>query len=107
MNASGARVLRDLAAVAIVSLWMFPIFWWALSSIKPYTVNIEIGRVSFFDFSPTFENYSATLIGGEMGFLDIRPALLSSVVVALGSTVLTLLAALPTAYGLSMLAMRR
>jgi multiple sugar transport system permease protein len=107
MNASWARVLRDLAAVAIVSLWMFPIFWWALSSIKPYNVNIEIGRVSFFDFSPTFENYAATLIGGEMGFLDIRPALLSSLVVALGSTVITLLAALPMAYGLSVLAMRR
>ena len=29
------RTLRDVTAVLVVALFMFPIFWWGLTSFKP------------------------------------------------------------------------
>ncbi len=101
MSLYRAPILRDLAAVAVVSLWMFPIFWWFLSSIKPFDANIDIGRINFFDFIPTLENYALVLFRPDYGIMDVRPALLSSLIVAIVSTTITLLAALPMAYVLS------
>ena len=57
------RYLRDLAAVTVVGLFMFPIFWWALTSIKPISAVFDKDRVNFFDFVPTLINYGVTLFG--------------------------------------------
>jgi multiple sugar transport system permease protein len=101
LNAFRAPLLRDLAAMAVVGLWMFPIFWWFLSSVKPLSANTEIGNANFFDFVPTFENYALVLFRPDYGIMDVRPALLSSLIVAFTATAITLLAALPMAYVLS------
>ncbi len=101
MNAYRTPTLRDFAAVAVVGIWMFPIFWWFLSSIKPFAANVEFGHVNFFDFSPTLENYALVLYRPDYGVMDARPALLSSLIVAVSSTIITLFAALPMAYVLS------
>ena len=34
-QSSPMRMLRDIAAVLVVGIFMFPLFWWALTSIKP------------------------------------------------------------------------
>ena len=31
----GRRILRDVASVVVVGLFLFPLLWWALTSIKP------------------------------------------------------------------------
>jgi multiple sugar transport system permease protein len=97
------RLLRDAAAVLTVGCFMFPIFWWGLNSIKPVDAVFEHRGVVWFDFTPTFANYRATFMGQGPEFLASRNAMTASIIVALGSTLLALAAALPAAYALSRL----
>lgn len=113
------RTLRDVAAVLVVALFMFPIGWWALSSIKPYTAIFNKDGPVYFDFTPTLDNYRVTLMGvsraqlqieqsggiagatGGGSSYDSRPAIASSTIIALGSTALTVLLATLAAYAMS------
>lgn len=97
------RHLRDLAAVATVALFMFPLFWWGLNSIKPAHAIFENFSVTWFDFTPTLDNYRVTLAGEGPAFFASRQAILDTVFVAGGATLLTLAAALPAAFALSLL----
>lgn len=97
------RLLRDAAAVLTVGCFMFPIFWWGLNSIKPVDAVFEHRGVVWFGFTPTFANYRATILGQGPEFLASRQAMVDSIIVALGSTLLALAAGLPAAYALSRL----
>ena len=56
-GAPGSRtVLRDIAAMLVVGLFMFPMFWWALTSIKPTSAIFNKDEVVFFDFVPTLRS---------------------------------------------------
>ena len=46
---------RYLIATAIVAVFVFPIAWFALTSIKPISAVFNKDRVVVFDFKPTFE----------------------------------------------------
>ena len=100
------RLLRDAAAILTVGCFMFPLFWWGLTSIKPVSAIFDYGRINWFDFTPTLGNYRVTLLGEGPAFFSSNQAIVSSVLVALGSTLLVLLAALPAAYALSLVANR-
>ena len=111
------RILRDASAVFVTLVFMFPIFWWALASIKPISAMFDKDRVVFFDFVPTLINYGVTLLGMSrsqmaideglgMGVAgtdayDSRRAIIDSIVVAIGSTTVTMLLAIFAAYALS------
>ena len=111
------RILRDFAAVFVTGLFMFPIFWWALTSIKPISAVFDKDRVVWFDFSPTLINYAVTLFGRSRSQLAIddglgmgvagaeayysRSSILDSIVVSIGATTLTMFAAIFAAYALS------
>jgi multiple sugar transport system permease protein len=97
------ETIRALLAVFTVGCFMFPIFWWGLNSIKPVDAVFEHRGVVWFDFTPTFANYQATILGQGPEFLASRHAMTASVIVALGATLLALAAALPAAYALSRL----
>jgi multiple sugar transport system permease protein len=101
------RLLRDAAALATVGCFMFPLFWWGLNSIKPADAIFEHQGVVWFDFTPTFANYAATLLGQGPEFLASRKSMLDSTIVAGGSTLLSLLTAIPAAYALSLLHARK
>ena len=118
------RTLRDLLAVALVALFMFPIFWWSLASIKPYSAIFNKDGPVYFDFQPTTDNYRVTLLGvsrvtvgmenaggagttaGGASSYDSRSSLVDSVVVAVGSTFITLVLATLAAYALSRMRFR-
>jgi multiple sugar transport system permease protein len=100
------RLLRDAAALLTVGCFMFPLFWWGLNSIKPADAIFEHQGVVWFGFTPTFDNYRATLLGQGPEFLASRQAMLDSIIVATGATLLTLLTAVPAAYALSLLPAR-
>lgn len=116
------RTLRDIAATLVVVVFMFPIFWWALSSIKPYTAIFDKDGPVYVDFTPTLENYKVTLLGrsrvesaiegggnqgaGGASSYDSRQTIMDSTVVAVSSTILTILLSTLAAYGLSRLPMR-
>ncbi len=90
---------RDLVAMATVALFMFPILWTALDSVKPVSAVYDKDRIVLFNFAPTLSNYFTVLGAGPEAF-DSRPSLTHSVVVALSATLLALLIALPAAYAL-------
>jgi multiple sugar transport system permease protein len=94
---------------------MAPLAWWFLTSIRPMSARFSIAGDVFFDFTPTFANYAVALFGGDLSLanlfrlgsdntFDSRLPLVSSVVIAVGATVLTLALSTPAAYALSRLA---
>jgi multiple sugar transport system permease protein len=111
------QLLRDALAVAVTGIFMFPIFWWALTSIKPMDAIFDKDRIIWFDFVPTLVNYAVTLLGlsrsqmaieqgfgmgvtGDGGY-DSRRTILDSIIVSIGSTTITMLVAVFAAYALS------
>ena len=97
------RRLRDGLAVVVVGIFTFPIFWWALTSIKPLDALYDRGRVVVFDFIPTWGNYAVVLFGEGPGSFDSRQTIADTFVVALGASALTLAIALPAGFALSLL----
>ena len=73
------RILRDIAAVFVTFVFMFPILWWALTSIKPISAVFDKDRVVFFDFVPTLINYAVTLFGLSRSGIAIDQGLIKSV----------------------------
>jgi len=116
------RILRDIAAVLVTFIFMFPILWWALTSIKPISAVFDKDRVVFFDFVPTLINYAVTLLGlsrsglaidqgigmgvGGAEAYDSRHAILDSVIVSIGATAVTMAVAVFAAYALSRMAFK-
>ena len=110
-------VLRYAVSVFVICVFIFPIAWFALTSIKPISAVFNKDRVVVFDFKPTFENYQVTVLGGERGDLsksntssmgtsgkgayDGRGSILSSLIIAICSTFLATSIALLAAYALS------
>jgi multiple sugar transport system permease protein len=111
------QLLRDALAVIVTGIFMFPLFWWALTSIKPMDAIFDKDRIIWFDFAPTLVNYAVTLLGlsrsqmaieqgfgmgvtGDGGY-DSRRTILDSIVVSIGSTAITMLVAVFAAYALS------
>jgi multiple sugar transport system permease protein len=111
------QILRDVVAVSVTGIFMFPIFWWALTSIKPISAVFDKDRVVWFDFTPTLINYAVTLFGRSRSQLaiddglgmgvagadsyDSRQSILDSVIISLGSTAITMFVAVLAAYALS------
>lgn len=117
--------LRDVAAILVVAVFMFPIAWWALASIKPYSAIFDPAGPVYTSFTPTPDNYRVTLAGvsrveigleqggdaagvikGGANSYDSRGSLRDSAVVAVGSTALTLILATLAAYALSRMVFR-
>jgi multiple sugar transport system permease protein len=86
-----------IVAGLLVSLWVFPVLWGLLTSFK--TERDVLAYPPLFVFEPTLANYREVLWGTS----TILPNLWSSIVVASGSTLLTMLIAIPAAYALARL----
>jgi len=93
--------LRTLALIALAALllavWAFPVLWALLTSFK--TERDVLAYPPSLIFEPTLRNYRDVLSGSA----SILPNLVSSTIVAGASTLLTLLFAVPAAYGLARL----
>ena len=111
------QLARDVLAAFTTALFMFPIFWWALTSIKPISAVFDKDRVVWFDFTPTLINYAVTLFGRSRSQLaiddglgmgvagaeayDSRQTIIDSIVISVGATVITMLVAVLAAFALS------
>lgn len=116
------RLLRDATAILVVGIFMFPLFWWGLTSFKPTSAIFNKDEVVFFDFEPTLVNYQVVLMGksraelaiesgstfgvGGTSSYDSRQTIIDSLVVAIGSTILTIFAGVTAAYALSRMRFR-
>lgn len=91
-----ARWPRTVVGVVLCAVMLFPLYWMVVVSLTPRSELLsEPGRL--FPSSVTFEGYTRAL-GDQLPFLG------TSLVVALGAVVLTLVVATPGAYALAKLA---
>jgi multiple sugar transport system permease protein/sorbitol/mannitol transport system permease protein len=88
-----------LIAALLLSVWVIPVLWALLTSFKTERDVLAYPPLVFFE--PTLSNYREVLFGAS----SILPNLFSSVIVAGGATVLTMLFAVPAAYALARLAL--
>ena len=111
------KILRDATAVFVVFIFMFPLFWWGLSSIKPYSAIFNKDGPVYTEFEPMADNYRVTLLGmsrvelvlesggtygaGGASSYDSRQTILDSIIVAVGSTAIAVFLATLAAYALS------
>jgi multiple sugar transport system permease protein len=116
-RSAASNLLRDIAAVLVVGAFMFPLFWWVLTSIKPDYAIFDKDGINWFSFEPTTENYRVTVLGQSKladaneqginvgsagaGSYDSRHSLFASIVIALGATLLSVGVAVFAAYALS------
>ena len=88
-----------LIAALLLSAWVIPVLWALLTSFKTERDVLAYPPLVFFE--PTLSNYREVLFGAS----SILPNLVSSVIVAGGATVLTMVFAVPAAYALARLAL--
>ena len=86
-----------LIALALLSVWAFPVLWGLLTSFKSERDVLAYPPKVF--FTPTLDNYREVISGGS----SILPNIWSSLVVSGWATVLTMLFAVPAAYALARL----
>jgi multiple sugar transport system permease protein len=95
------RTLRLALLVAISAIfllaWVFPVAWSILNSLK--TERDALAYPPKLVFTPTLEAYRDVLFGPS----SMLPNLWSSVVISVGTTVITMLMAVPAAYALARL----
>ncbi len=101
MNARRLRIIA-ISAISFVFLlaWAFPILWSVLNSLK--TDSDVLAYPPRLIFSPTLDAYRDVLFGSQ----SILPNLISSLVISVGTTVITMLMAVPAAYALARLRFR-
>lgn len=88
-----ASVGETLVKIALTLLYGVPLLWILLTSLKPSTQVFDRG--SLFLFSPSWDAYRDALDA------QLVTALKQSVLIAVGTTALVLLIAVPAAYGLA------
>lgn len=104
MNVHVQRRIRlsVIYAILIVGAFVqaFPIFWTFLTSIKPAQATFALPPVLI--FAPTLASYDAVLFSGQhaMAF-DMGQLARNSLIVAIGSTAITIAAAVLGAYAIS------
>jgi len=92
-------VLLTLATALLLSVWIVPVAWGLLTSLK--TERDVLAYPPKIIFEPTLANYREVLFGSA----SILPNLVSSLIVTVGATLLTMLFAIPAAYALARLDM--
>jgi multiple sugar transport system permease protein len=91
----GALAMTVLG-VLFLAVMIFPVYWMVNSSLQ---ANAGAATTTWFPFQPTFEGYVVAFEQQIQNFL-------SSMVISLGTVVVTLLFATPAAYGLARFRMR-
>jgi multiple sugar transport system permease protein len=101
MTAKRVRLIA-IVGISLVFLlaWAFPILWSVLNSLK--TDRDVLAYPPKLVFEPTLEAYRDVLFGSS----SILPNLVSSFIIAIGTTIVTMLMAVPAAYALARLRFR-
>jgi multiple sugar transport system permease protein len=98
------RRIRVIAVLVVSMLflaaWAFPIIWSVLNSLK--TDQDVLAYPPKLVFHPTLDAYRDVLFGSA----SILPNLVSSMVISVGTTIVTMLMAVPAAYALARLRFR-
>jgi ABC-type glycerol-3-phosphate transport system permease component len=91
------RLLIAIAVTVFIVAWVFPILWSVLNSFK--TEQDILAYPPKFIFEPTMAAYRSILFGAQ----SILPNVWSSIVISVGTTIITMALAIPAAYALARL----
>ena len=97
---SNRRYLSTFLSVLFLALFLFPIYWMIVTSVKPQT-EIFAYPPSFFPSEPSWSAWRRIV-----GNAAIPRYFLNSLIVGTGTTLLTLALATPAAYGVAHLPLR-
>ncbi|MFC8173697.1 carbohydrate ABC transporter permease [Streptomyces sp. NPDC057242] len=89
-----ATVAKNLAALVVAVVFVFPVYWMFSSSLKPQSEILTKDPVFF--FTPTFENYS-TATGVDLFWTYAT----NSLIVTAGAVLLALLVALSASFAIA------
>ena len=89
-----------IVASALLLVWVFPLIWAVVVSLKSETEVLAYPPRVFFE--PSWENYADALFGG----FSILPSLGTSLIVSSATTLLTIVIAVPAAYAFARLRLR-
>ena len=92
---------RTAIALVIVVIYLFPVYWMVATSLKT-PAEIFSSPPKFVPIPPNFSAYKTAVIHNDV----VHRAFFSSVIIATGTMILTLLLATPAAYGLARLKLR-
>jgi len=92
---------RTAIALVVVVLYLFPVYWMVATSLKTQP-EIFANPPKFVPIPPNFSAYKTAVIHNDI----VHRAFLSSVIIATGTMILTLLLATPAAYALARLKLR-
>lgn len=105
MNRNGKSVLKNVGKhvliYGIAFLIFFPMFWMVLASLQSQQDILNSGK-GLFSFTPTFQNYANVIYQYDF----IKP-MINSFIIALVSTLLALVLALPAAYAIARYKLRK
>ena len=91
------RIVLTVVAAALLFVWAFPVLWAIVVSLKSESEVLNYPpRIVF---QPTLRNYVDALTGN----LSIASSLVTSIILATATTVLTILLAVPAAYAFARL----
>lgn len=91
------NVMLFAAAAVLLLVWVFPLIWAVIVSLKSEAEVLAYPPRVFFE--PTAQNYKDALFGG----VSILPSLVTSLIVSTATTVLTIVIAVPAAYAFARL----
>lgn len=87
--------------MVVVGLFMFPLFWWVLTSFKTDADMFNPGPLTLFNFTPTLDNYRVAFFGLVTEAFNARKAIINSFIVAGGASLLCTFIAALSAFALS------
>ncbi|GAA2224475.1 carbohydrate ABC transporter permease [Herbiconiux moechotypicola] len=90
------RILLTVLSVAILLVYLFPVFWMLSASLQP---GVTSANIDWIPAAPSLDGYSTV-------FEDGLESLQVSIIVSAGSVLLSLFVAIPAAYALSRLTSR-
>jgi multiple sugar transport system permease protein len=95
-RSSGKKWMMTALGIVFLAIMIFPVYWMVNSSLQS---NSGAANTAWFPFHPSFDGYKAAISqqGGN---------LVTSLIIALGTVLLTLVIATPAAYGLARFKMR-
>jgi multiple sugar transport system permease protein len=91
------RIILTLVAAAILFVWVFPVLWAVVVSLKSESEVLAYPPRVIFE--PTLRNYRDALTGT----FSISASLATSIILASATTILTILIAVPAAYAFARL----
>lgn len=94
------KILRGIALILVVLFLMVPLAWMLLASLKSNVAIYDTENI--FSFTPTLDNYSKVFTQANFGNYIIN-----SFVIAVLSTVISLVLGVPAAYSMARFAMKR